>query len=374
MNHILVVDDDKSILNGLESIIGEHFAHECVTFKAHDGWQALELLQQFPINLVVTDIKMPVMDGLELLHHITDLKLNCYVIMLSGFDDYALMRSALRKGAFDYLLKPVNIANFTKLLANILPILPKNAQPHQFILPSLPLDKAPKQTDFFDILADETLSENELQHLLQQSMESLLKLQADSAIYKLRLFFNKITAEAMSETQVRHVLIQFIYTLMERNVAYIPIIASSRLTEHDIMRCVRSLPTLSQIRTSFCDTLLYYVAFLNQQQNQSEKILIKTAKEYIQLHLEENLLLGDVAKEVHLHPNYFSSLFKQHESCTFRDYLRNVRIQRAKELMNDPKQKISEIAIQVGYQDAPHFNRAFKELTGISPSKYRRQL
>ena len=58
---------------------------------------------------------------------------------------------------------------------------------------------------------------------------------------------------------------------------------------------------------------------------------------------------------------------------TFRDYLRAVRVEKAKELLREGFLKIQDIALMVGYQDAPHFNRAFKEVTGLSPSLYRKQ-
>ena len=75
-----------------------------------------------------------------------------------------------------------------------------------------------------------------------------------------------------------------------------------------------------------------------------------------------------------MHPNYFSSLFKNETGTTVRDYILNIRIKKAKELMKDNNYKIIDIAIAVGYQDASHFNRAFKNITGMSPNRYRQLL
>ncbi|RGY97515.1 AraC family transcriptional regulator [Clostridium sp. AM58-1XD] len=87
---------------------------------------------------------------------------------------------------------------------------------------------------------------------------------------------------------------------------------------------------------------------------------------------QSELLLEDVAGQFHLHPNYFSRLFRIQTGTTFRDCLRNVRIEKAKELLIHSSCKISQIAQSVGYQDIAHFNRAFKDLTGTSPSHYRK--
>ena len=82
-------------------------------------------------------------------------------------------------------------------------------------------------------------------------------------------------------------------------------------------------------------------------------------------------MLADIAARFRLHPNYFSSLFKKQLNITVREYILRLRIQKAKELMADPDLKLIDIALSVGYHDAAHFNRAFKNVTGLSPSQYR---
>ena len=82
-------------------------------------------------------------------------------------------------------------------------------------------------------------------------------------------------------------------------------------------------------------------------------------------------MLADIAARFCLHPNYFSSLFKKQLNITVREYILRLRIQKAKELMADPDLKLIDIALSVGYQDAAHFNRAFKNVTGRTPSQYR---
>ena len=102
-----------------------------------------------------------------------------------------------------------------------------------------------------------------------------------------------------------------------------------------------------------------------------EEYVVKKAQEYMEKHCSEQLLLSDIAAQFHLHPNYFSSLFKKQLDMTVRDYILQLRMTKAKELMKDSSLKLLDIALAVGYEDAAHFNRAFKNVTGVSPSMYR---
>ena len=70
-------------------------------------------------------------------------------------------------------------------------------------------------------------------------------------------------------------------------------------------------------------------------------------------------------------PYYFSTLFKRQTGIQLRDYIVQVRIEKAKEFLNGTDKKIMEIAFESGYQDTAHFNRAFKKVVGMSPSQYR---
>ena len=108
-----------------------------------------------------------------------------------------------------------------------------------------------------------------------------------------------------------------------------------------------------------------------EQQEKKEEYVVKKAQEYMEKHCSEQLLLSDIAAQFHLHPNYFSSLFKKQLDMTVRDYILQLRMTKAKELMKDSSLKLLDIALAVGYEDAAHFNRAFKNVTGVSPSMYR---
>jgi AraC-like DNA-binding protein len=105
----------------------------------------------------------------------------------------------------------------------------------------------------------------------------------------------------------------------------------------------------------------------------SEPPVIARARLYIQEHLSEDLSLGLVAKAVNASSFYFCKLFKRSTGVNFVDYISQLRIDKAKNLLLNPSCLVSEIAFEVGFQSLTHFNRVFKKLTGLSPSQYRAQ-
>lgn len=98
---------------------------------------------------------------------------------------------------------------------------------------------------------------------------------------------------------------------------------------------------------------------------------MKKAIEYITGHYAENITLADAASHVALSSGYFSSVFKQYTGEKFIDYLSNLRIKKAKDLLINSDIKITAIANLVGYKDAQYFHRVFKLYSGTTPSKYR---
>jgi two-component system chemotaxis response regulator CheY len=110
MKMVLVVEDDLSMAWLLENILNDKYE---VVIKSN-GLEALSWLSgQHPPDLIICDVKMPVIDGLELLEHLSDSALfkNIPVIMLSGFDDPATRKRCLDMGAFTYLAKPFRPQN-----------------------------------------------------------------------------------------------------------------------------------------------------------------------------------------------------------------------------------------------------------------------
>ncbi|MBR1722480.1 MAG: helix-turn-helix transcriptional regulator, partial [Treponema sp.] len=100
--------------------------------------------------------------------------------------------------------------------------------------------------------------------------------------------------------------------------------------------------------------------------------LILRAKEFIaQNYANQNTCLTDVAEEIHLSPNHFSTIFSQECGMTFIEYLTNVRVENAKKLLQDSDKKGYDIAYECGFSDPHYFSFIFKKTTGLTPREYR---
>lgn len=106
MNNILIVDDEEDILDLLSDVV-KQWGH--LPIVARDGVDALQKVQDVPIDLVLSDIRMPNMDGMSFLDKLRKGNSNLAVIFITGYPSIESAVSSMKDGAYDYLTKPINI-------------------------------------------------------------------------------------------------------------------------------------------------------------------------------------------------------------------------------------------------------------------------
>lgn len=99
--------------------------------------------------------------------------------------------------------------------------------------------------------------------------------------------------------------------------------------------------------------------------------MVYTLHQYIAVHLSEDLSVNALAEKVYLNPVYLSRAYKQATGEKLSEYILVRRLERAKQLLQQPEKKISEIGYLIGLDSAAHFSRVFKKYTGLSPQEYR---
>ena len=121
---------------------------------------------------------------------------------------------------------------------------------------------------------------------------------------------------------------------------------------------------LQEIVETFSDSIFNYTPTKNTE-------LIKKSMVYISQNFNKNITLEDTSNYVHLHPSYFSTMFKQSIGCSFKEYLNMVRIEESKRLLANTDYPIIDIAIASGFEDQSYFSKVFKKYTGLTPKQFR---
>ncbi|ATD54176.1 response regulator transcription factor [Clostridium chauvoei] len=166
MYKVMLVDDEKLILQGLLNIIEWDKLDLKVIHSAEDGKEALEKFKETPVDIIVTDINMPRLTGLELLKEVKKLNNNVKFIILSGYDEFNYARTAIRLGVENYILKPIDEeeleATLKKLRNKIeeersidMRVLEKNSVLLQFINGKISKDELSHMKDSINIGLDE---------------------------------------------------------------------------------------------------------------------------------------------------------------------------------------------------------------------------
>ena len=118
MKKVMLVEDEELILQGVRDIIDWEEISMEVTAMAHNGREALEMYKENPVDIIVTDVEMPFMNGLKLLGEIRKLSSRTRCIILSGYDEFEYARTALKLDVEEYILKPIDEEQFHQALIN----------------------------------------------------------------------------------------------------------------------------------------------------------------------------------------------------------------------------------------------------------------
>ena len=135
-----------------------------------------------------------------------------------------------------------------------------------------------------------------------------------------------------------------------------------------------NIKTIDQIRQQARQILASALEFRDHQANNYYAEMIDQAKAYIDTHYTDaDLSLHEVAGQVNLSPSHFSTIFSRETGETFKEYLTQIRMNKAKELLRTTTLKSFEISRQIGYNDPHYFSHVFKKNTNLSPRKFRLQ-
>jgi two-component system response regulator YesN len=344
MYRILIVDDEPIILKSLQTVIEQLDQWPVRVSCAGNGVEALEKIHEEQPDFLFTDIRMPRMDGMELCRIVFERQLDIQTVIVSGYNEFEYAQKCLAFGVKEYLLKPISRNGISETIGRLI----HNARKRANSYPSI--------TRLDEVIGQ---MEEELWFLLETNLQATL------TVFKAELLFCNLPLNRLKE------LLEGVYTLLFRKLA---------------VRDVHSnLPKINEIgfqqATSDAEAIdLFEQAVyalgqtLKQLRKGKTKDVIEQAKAYIIHHLAQDDSLEDVAQHLGINATYLSQMFKTISNETFIKYRIRLRMEKAKKMLENPSQRITDISFDVGYSDYPHFTKTFRKYAGCSPSEYRKML
>jgi len=515
MYKLIIVDDEKAIRNGIKDYFDWKSMNLEVVALFEDGKEALSYLEKNEVDVVLTDIEMAEVSGLELAKHIHENSLPQKVVIISGYKEFEYARQAVQYGVEYYLLKPIKIDEvkrvFTKIsrdldelkkeddideLKEFMPelieqfwvsILVGGARTNESIIKKnellnlkVEVERPYGLIDLNMIESEDVLNEHyvdgnyrnlirnifsgekkdivyypvclsdditkvvavseqkdsikdfgeRLEVQLKEKSEiamSLLKINLDMKIEKLFfniyelaeyqcVFTNAPKSEAsvtlnpeeherfmqkyklimgtindgdfeeldylidamfyefrsMSDARVKHLCID-LFSMLSVRLTKMGIDAWSKesgsMSYPEIIEA-NSQAELKQLTKQRLEGIL---SLVKEKQNINSKTIIDEAIRYMKKNYNGDISLEKVASRFFLNQAYFSRLFRQCAGVTFTDYLIELRMEKAKELLAQGRYKVYEVSRMVGYTSEKYFFRIFKQYMGCSPSDYYRR-
>lgn len=134
---------------------------------------------------------------------------------------------------------------------------------------------------------------------------------------------------------------------------------------------IMSYETTEQLRDWFIGKITAACHDVANKREEKSTDIIKTSKRYIEENFAKDISLDDVSRVVNISPYYFSKIFKEESGLNFIEYLTNIRIDKAKELLLNSDYSMKEICSMCGYTDPNYFSRSFKKNVGVTPTEYK---
>ncbi len=347
MYRMVVIDDEYIVVRGIEAIIKREKLDCEVVGAAYNGIEALDLLRETKPDIVITDIRIPKLDGLSLIEEAKEFLPETYFIVISGFKEFEYAKRALAMGVKRYIDKPVTIDKVKEAVAWI--------------------EKEELKKKANALTEDEELKNKELNQYTDKMLDSII----ENDTTKLRKYFRnymvviRVLYPAMNHFKRECLklicMLSEFYGEKERGSSWCSGISFEEMKAKDTYR------EIEEYAEKIIEKIIGTMETQNHSVNHRD---IKQLLEYIGCHYNQDIGLNELADMVGLNPVYLSVLFKEEVGMSYIKYLTNLRIKKAKEYLLEDY-KVTSVSEMVGYNNYRHFCDIFKKYVGQSPNEYK---
>lgn len=431
MYRVLLVDDEPNIVDGLAMLLYGYEKYELDIIKASSAEEALEVIEEANIHLLITDIIMGNMTGLELAERVSRIWDECRIIILTGYNDFSYIYKATKLKNVQYILKTeddsVLLNTITRALDELseqidVSLLIKDVEEAKRELHNVMI--ALRKGLYDEITSSSMLDERQLDVLFNKSklnictshpilavcgkfscpyMEAMAKfdelmksflgrfvgfnyLPVDS--YTLVWLFQPlqrkdeaadakgpddrerlktIVKNGLENIQTRCRSVLGIDLSFAVGTGFIPVVKLN-----DEFRLLNSILKAFNTPDSYM-MIIDAGAYAQKELDDlsKENLLISKINTYIINNINNALSLTKIARAVYLNPSYLSRYYKEVTGKNILDYINEVKVEIAKDLLINTQLKIKQVALKVGFESPSYFTYLFKKQMKMSPKEFR---
>lgn len=388
---ILIADDEPKIRRGLHAQI-DRLGLPCeVCAEAEDGEIALEAAERLRPDILLVDINMPFVNGLDFIEALRRTRADARVILITGYEEFEYARRALELDVHTYLLKPINVEELRRAVETAIDQLEVSRQRNrhfEWAIAQIGNRREFLREEFLRDAVSGRLEADEIREFRvyfdfpEPERMMLMLISARSSAAREKPWQHTLRQYALQDALQEGPELRYrcLFSDNRGNVLLLydaPPELDARLAEAVHAALGGELGLTVQLETEPVTSLTriaeaYDSAMERMLSSAQLSPIVEGAKAYIAAHHSDpDLSLMEVAEALNVHPAYLSRTMKQELGMPFAKYLTNVRIGKAVQLMRDPSIRIWKVAEMVGYSGGNYFSAAFKKVLGVSPADYR---
>lgn len=409
MYNLLIVDDEKIIADGLKMAVRSSYLPLKNVDVVYQAQAALKRMQTIPYDIILTDIRMPGMDGFALIEEAKQIWPRIKAIILTGNRNFDYVRDAMRLECVDFLIKPVRDESLKEALSNVIARLDREWMEPFSWKPSFLEPPFREELCRRDLLSWGSGGEEEVEQILKEA-EILLDPDWTTDLFLLCVRKNRMNCEVIQMglqnilktmyggritvhmcpcgSQMIFLAVQYremgegiresLYKTLEE-------VQSILYEKQDVRMSITirkngdpnhwekgALELYRRKENGFvCGELVILEQMENSPENAPMDGIMEKIDYYIRKNPEKDLSLGHLAELFCFNPSYLSRAFHHYKKEALSSYITRVRMERAKKLLLESDQKVYEIAARSGFETSAYFSRIFNRYENMSPKEYR---
>ena len=334
MFNIVIVEDEELEREAVREILSDNLESINIIGEARNGSQALELIDSNDIDLMLVDINIPQINGLDVVKYLRQKQKNTKVIIITAYDHFDMTRTAIQLKVDEYLLKPIR---------------------EQALLTTV-------RSSLMELGSGRLCKE-----MLDRINELLEQKNYQEGVAVARWYADWICSQQeYPQADVVRDFVSAFFAAIQKKGLRLPTDVSATISE--LQKNNFSEFTSAQIQSLF---LRGIDVLFNVDSQTDDTDVIQKALNYIERNLKRRVSLEETADYVNISSCYLSRMFKKELSVNFISYLTLRRIELAKDMLLKTDLSVTNIAMDLSYNDVNYFCKSFKKEVGLPPSEFR---